>query len=800
MNKINKEQIKAQIQNNISRFFGTAAEYASKEQIYKATIVTVRDLLSVKRKEFNHKVKDASAKRVYYLSIEFLLGRSLKNGLQNLALEDSFKDALFDIGAELEEIYDMEEDAGLGNGGLGRLAACFLDSLSSLDYPAMGFSLFYEYGLFKQKIVDSSQVEMPDMWLPSGEGWLVPRTDKAFTVRFGGRVEENWDSGKLQINYIDADEVDAIPYDMMISGASEAVSVLRLWKAQDNKNFNMHAFSQGEYFKAVEESTNAQLLSKVLYPEDNHIGGKQLRLMQQYMLVSASVQCIIHDHMRYYGTLENLADKVAIHINDTHPSLSIPELMRILVDEHSFSWEDAWKTTVNCISYTNHTVLPEALECWDTEMLSSKLPRIYAIIVEINRRFCDTTDFCDFDSMAIIHGRNIRMANLSVVGSHAVNGVSKLHSEILKTTVFPAFSSTCPERFTNVTNGIAHRRWLCGANEPLAAFVRSKIGDGYRKNPSELEGLLKYKDEKATLKKLKEIKYQNKVEFAAYAKQHYGVDLNPDTIFDVQIKRMHEYKRQLLNVLNIIGLYARLKENPNSPDIPAQTFIFGAKAAPGYYIAKELINLICKLSKHIDADVDVRDKLKVVFFENYNVTLAEHLIPASDISEQISLAGKEASGTGNMKFMLNGALTIGTFDGANVEISEAVGDENIFIFGMRAHEVDELWARGYQSFNYYNNNPLLRTIIELLNKGFDGKSFSGISNYLLFANNVSDPYMCLADFDSYIAAREYMLSIYANEHEWYKRSLVNIAKAGFFAADRSITEYAQRIWKLERMS
>ncbi|MDD2268562.1 MAG: glycogen/starch/alpha-glucan phosphorylase [Eubacteriales bacterium] len=791
-----KDQVKSTIQNNLSRFFGISYEDATKEQIYKAAVVSVRDMLSLRRKEFNHKVKEAEAKRVYYLSIEFLLGRSLKNNLQNLGLQSFYSEALSDFGFNFEDICSMEDDAGLGNGGLGRLAACFLDSLSSLGYPAMGFSLLYEYGLFKQKIVDFSQVELPDMWLPSGEAWLIPRTDKSFTVRFGGRIEEDWSDGKLKIKYIDADEVDAIPYDMMISGAeNKSVSALRLWKAQDNRNFNMRAFSQGEYFKAVEESTNAQLLSKVLYPEDNHSGGKQLRLMQQYLIVSASVQSIVFDHLRYYGTLDNLADKVAIHINDTHPTLCIPELMRVLVDEHSMNWDDAWNTTVKCVSYTNHTILPEALECWDSDMLMLKLPRIYSIIDEINKRFINSASDKNIDPMTIIHGHTVRMANLSIVGSHKVNGVSKLHSDILRKNVFPDFDKLYPGRFMNVTNGIAHRRWLCGSNPLLSEFIQSKIGNGYKNNPSELEKLLKWKDDKSFIQNLKAIKYENKKAFAEYTLKHYNIKLNPDSIFDVQVKRMHEYKRQLLNVLNIIGLYVRLKENPNS-DIPAQTFIFGAKAAPGYYIAKEIISLICNLGAHIDADEDVRGKLKVVFLENYNVTLAEHLIPAADISEQISLAGKEASGTGNMKFMLNGALTIGTFDGANVEMSEEVGMDNIFIFGMRTKEVDELWSRGYESFAYYNANPLLKSIIEQLNKGFNGESFSGISNYLLFSNNVSDPYMCLADFGSYTEAREKMLGIYADSNEWYRKSLVNIAKAGFFAADRSITEYAEKIWNL----
>ncbi|OGO90692.1 MAG: alpha-glucan phosphorylase [Clostridiales bacterium GWF2_38_85] len=803
MNNINKEYIKSIIQSNLSRFFGISYEDATKDQVYKATVISVRDILSVSRKEFNRKIKEAGAKRVYYLSIEFLLGRSLKNNLCNLNLEDQYKGALLEFGFELENIYSMEDDAGLGNGGLGRLAACYLNSLSSLGYPAMGFSLFYEYGLFKQKIVDCSQVEMPDMWLPSGESWLVPRTDKSFTVKFGGQISERWNQNKLEIIYENADEVEAIPYDMMISGSdNKAVSVLRLWKAQDTRNFNMRAFSQGEYIKAVQESTNAQLLSKVLYPEDNHIEGKQLRLMQQYLLVSASIQNIIFDHLRYYGTLSNLSDKVAIHINDTHPALCIPELMRILLDEYSYTWDEAWNTVINCISYTNHTVLPEALECWDKDLFAQKLPRIYSIIVEINNKLCNDIKqnvperICN---MTIIDNHVIRMANLSIVGSHMVNGVSKLHSEILKEKVFEDFYISYPDRFTNVTNGIAHRRWLCNANPLLAELLDNRIGEGYRNNPAELEKLLKFKDDTSVHAELKKIKNSNKEKFSDYVLKTYNIRLNPNSIFDVQVKRMHEYKRQLLNVLNIIGLYIKLKGNPELDIIP-QTFIFGAKAAPGYYMAKEIINLICNLSKHIAGDNSINKKLQVVFLENYNVTLAEKLIPTADISEQISLAGKEASGTGNMKLMINGALTLGTYDGANIEMHDTVGDENIFIFGMKTNEVEDLWSKGYESLKYYNSNQILRSIIEQLNKGFNGKSFSGITNYLLFANGISDPYMCLADFGSYTVKHNEMLQLYRNDTEWFKKALVNIAKAGFFAADRSIREYSENIWNLKTIN
>lgn len=800
---MDQEVILEGLTSKLSRYFAVSPEEATKEQIYKATVLSVRDILAQKSKAFGSDVKKKQLKRVYYLCMEFLVGRSLKNDLCNIGLADDYRAALKTLGFSLDDIYEQEADPGLGNGGLGRLAACFMDSLSSMDYPARGFSICYEYGLFKQRIVDGEQLELPDIWLPSGETWLVPRQDKTVHVRFGGRVEEVWNNNHLEIHHVDYDEVEAVPYDMFISGAdSRAVSVLRLWRARDSRNFDMEAFSQGQYVKAVEENTLAEAISKVLYPADNHTEGKLLRLSQQYFLVCASLQNIINNHLEVYHTLDNLPDKVAIHINDTHPALTIPELMRVLMDNFNYSWEKAWDITVRTVSYTNHTVLPEALECWSEDLFKVKLPRIYSIICEINRRFCADVwnlapgNWDKAERMAIMSHGQIRMANLSVVGSHMTNGVSKLHSDILKNNVFRDFFFMYPDRFTNVTNGIAHRRWLCNSNPLLCDLIEELIGTGCRKAPEELENLMKYTDDKTVLTRLDEIKSANKRDFSDYMRRTANVVIDPDSVFDVQVKRLHEYKRQLMNALHIISLYIRLKEDP-SFDMRPRTFIFGAKAAPGYYLAKDIIRLICYVAAQIDKDPAVNKKLRVVFLENYNVTLAEHLMPASEVSEQISLAGKEASGTGNMKFMINGALTIGTLDGANVEIAERVGNDNIFIFGHTAEEVDELWKKGYASSYYYNRSDILKRTVDSLQNGFNGRSFSDIANYLLYSNRVSDPFMCLADFDFYADAHRKMREAYEDRERWNRMALVNIAKAGYFSSDRSIKEYADNIWHIK---
>ena len=801
-----QKEIKELLETKLSRNFGCSSADASAEQMYKASALTIRDILAQKRNDFKKEVNREGEKRVYYMCMEFLMGRSLKTNLHNLGLEKQYKAALKSMGFDLEDLYELEPDAGLGNGGLGRLAACFMDSLSSPDYPATGFSICYEYGLFKQRIIDGMQVEMPDVWLPGGDVWLVPRTDRIYHVKIGGRIKESWEDGKCHIEYVDCDEIEAVPYDMMVSGAdSKAVSQLRLWKARNINNFNMSLFSQGEYARAVKDSTNAEIISKVLYPSDNHYEGKLLRLTQQYFLVSASVQSILRDHMAVYGTLDNLEDKVAIHINDTHPALCIPELMRILIDDHCYDWDTAWGKVCKIVSYTNHTVLPEALETWNEDLFKLKLPRIYSIIKEINERFCNEawqkfpSNWDKISAMSIIAHNQIRMANLSVIASHTINGVSKLHSDILVDTVFKDFYKMYPDRFTNVTNGIAHRRWLCYSNPKLAKLIEELIGDGYRKDPELLDELRKFADDKAVLDKLAKIKLDNKKAFAEKLYKKQGVIIDPNSLFDVQIKRLHEYKRQLLNALNIIALYVEIKENPNL-DIQPQTFLFGAKAAPGYYMAKDIIKLICYIQKDIEQNPKIKEKLNVVFLEDYNVSLAEALVPAAEVSEQISLAGKEASGTGCMKLMMNGALTLGTYDGANVEMVAATGHDNMFIFGMNCDEVEDLWKKGYNAYDHYAINERARKAVDYLNIGFAGQSFSNIGSYLLNSQyGIADPYMCLADFDSYSQARESLLAAYAKKREWNKMSLINIAASGFFAADRSINEYAQRIWGLNRL-
>ncbi|MBE6598423.1 MAG: glycogen/starch/alpha-glucan phosphorylase [Ruminococcaceae bacterium] len=798
--QITKEIIRSNLEAKLARYFGVKPDDATEHQIYQATVMSVKDLLTEKRSEFHETVKKQRPKKVYYLCMEFLVGRLLKNNLMNLGLSEEYRSVLSDMGFDLEQIYGMEADPGLGNGGLGRLAACFMDSLTSLDYAATGFSLCYEYGLFKQKIIDGNQIELPDNWMNTGDTWLVPRTDKSFLIRLGGQVHENWNDGKCTITYDNYQDVKAVPYDMMISGSDcQAVNVLRLWKAVDMTNFNMNLFSQGQYVRAIQETSNAEVITKVLYPSDDHDEGKLLRLTQQYFLVSASLQSIIADHLANYGTLYNLADKVAIHINDTHPALVVPELMRILLDVYSYSWEAAWNVVTRVVSYTNHTVLPEALEKWDVSLFRLKLPRIYMIVEEINRRLCEDLwsmypgDWDRISRMAIIGYSQVRMANLSVAASHTVNGVSALHSDILKKTVFHDYYKAMPYKFTNVTNGIAHRRWLCYSNPQLASLLDETIGSGYRKNPVELEKFAAFKDDTSIHERLRSIKAENKLAFSKFHFNKTGVALDVNSVFDVQVKRMHEYKRQLLNVLKIISLYNEIKANPNGTYTPT-TFIFGGKAAPGYYFAKDIIKLIWSLGEEIARDPKVKDILHVVYLEDYNVSTAEVLMPASDISEQISLAGKEASGTGCMKFMINGALTLGTLDGANVEMKAAVGDDNIFIFGLNADEVDDLWKRGYSSINYYMNNDRLRATIDRLRGDFAGNNFNFMVNYFLYNRGVADPYMCLADFESYLKVFDSLMNTYADETAWTAKSLLNIAGSGFFAADRSIRDYAENIW------
>ena len=792
--KMTKKEAKEQITHKLSHFFGVTPEEATYEQYYKAIAIILRDMMQQGRKELHNQSKKSDSKKVYYLCMEFLMGRSLKNNLYNLNLTKTFESALKDFDIKLDSLYDCEPDAGLGNGGLGRLAACYLDGLATQGYFAKGFSILYEYGIFKQKIIDGWQTELPDAWLPGGEIWLVPREQEAVDVQFEGWIEDRWDENYHTVIPRDFKSVKAVPYDMYVSGKDgKGISVLRLWSAKA-PGLDMDMFNQGDYMRAMEQNAMAEVISKVLYPSDNHPEGKSLRLRQQYFLVSASIQDIVNNHLRIYGRIDNLAEKVAIHINDTHPTLAIPELMRILLDECGYGWDEAWSIVTNTIAYTNHTVMAEALECWPEDLFKRLLPRIHQITKEIDNRFRSfvwnsTGDADRVERMAIISNGVVRMANMSVAGSHCINGVSALHSDILKDSVFKDFYTLTPDKFTNVTNGIAHRRWLCQANPELTALITELIGNKFIYDGNELEKLKAFADDKEVLKKLDEIKLRNKQRFAKYVKAVNGIELDPNSIFDVQVKRLHEYKRQHLNAFQIISKYLAIKENPDG-DFTPHTYIFAAKAAPGYFMAKKIISFICALSDLINNDPDMRGRLKVVFIEDYNVNKAELLMPAADISEQISLSGTEASGTSNMKLMINGAVTIGTMDGANIEIYDAVGDDNIIIFGMNTPEVNQLKNAGYNPMNYYQNNAELRKVIDFINSGINGMTFPEIGGTITH----HDPYMVLADFADYKIAQNKAENLYADRDAWNRMSLMNIAGAGIFACDRAINEYATNIW------
>ena len=789
-----KQQAKEQIEAKLSHFMGISPQEASDEHYYRALALILKEKMNAGRKEFVKDCDAAGKKKIVYLCMEFLMGRSLKNTLYSLNLTDVFREALQDYGVNLDKLYDCEPDAGLGNGGLGRLAACYLDGLATQGYHATGYSILYEYGIFKQKLVDGWQTELPDFWLPGGEVWLEKRDDSAFPVTFEGHIEESWDNHYHHIDIVDGQRVYAVPYDLYVAGKDgRGVSVLRLWRAQ-SPGIDMEKFNQGDYMRAMEQNAMAEVISKVLYPSDNHPEGKSLRLRQQYFLVSASVQDVVGRHLRRFGTVDNFANEVAIHINDTHPTMAIPEMMRILLDECGYGWDAAWNIVTKTFAYTNHTVMKEALECWSEELVSRLLPRIYQIIKEIDNRYRGfvwsvTGDAGKVERMAIISGGAVRMANLCVAACHSVNGVSALHSEILKETVFHDFYTVTPDKFRNVTNGIAYRRWLCQANPELTELISDLIGDKFILDGDELLRLRDFKDDKGVLEMLQKIKRDNKAAFADYIRKTTGVTLDPDSVFDVQVKRLHEYKRQHLNAFQILAQYLAIKENPNGNFTP-HTYIFAAKAAPGYFLAKKIICFICAMADMINNDPDVRGRLNVIFVEDYNVSVAERLMPAAEISEQISLAGTEASGTGNMKLMINGAVTLGTMDGANVEIFEAVGKDNILIFGMNAEEVRALQKAGYYPGSYYQNNAEIRRVIDRINAGIAGKLFPEIGQSI--TNH--DPYMVLADFADYRAAQQRAMELYSDPALWNRMSLMNISGAGRFAADRAVNEYARNIW------
>lgn len=793
-----KESLKEELKKVLDINYMVSPESASEKQIYDAlSSIVVRELVK-KRHDYTTKVHSEGRKQVYYISMEFLMGRSLKTSLYNLGLVEAASGALKDMGVSLSSIYEQEPDAGLGNGGLGRLAACYLDGLATDGYPATGYSILYEYGIFCQKLENGWQVEEPDNWLPGGSVWLVERPEAQIEVHFDGEIKEYWDSQYHHVTLNNYTTVLAVPYDMFVSGYnSRAVSKLRLWKAVAPAiSFDMNEFNNGQFAKAVGQSILAQSISKVLYPGDSNQQGKILRLRQQYFMCAASVGDIVSHHMATYGTLDNFADKVAVQINDTHPTLAIPELMRILLDDCGYIWDKAWDIVTKTFAYTNHTVMAEALEKWSCDLLKSVVPRIFSIIVEINNRYCASLweryhDHKKVTGMSIIRDNTVHMAKLCVCASHHVNGVSAIHSEIIKRDIFSDEYGVSPQKFTNVTNGIAYRRWLYQSNPGLCSLLNDTIGDSYLDNAMNLKKLESFAQDESVLTRLAEVKSKNKKNLSKYLKQRRGIEIDPDTIFDVQVKRLHEYKRQHLNVLNIVSEYDRLVHNPDA-DVTPKTYIFGAKAAPSYYMAKEIIKLIWSIGEEIKKNPRIKEKLNVVFLENYNVSLTEILMPASEISEQISLAGTEASGTGNMKFMLSGAVTLGTRDGANVEIGQVVGQDNIINFGMTVDEVERLKREGYHPGRLYSSNPVIKSVVDRIAAGFNGNKFDNVVSSL---KNI-DPYMVLADFGSYQEAQARASALYSDTMRWQRMSLINIANAGIFSADRAVDEYAKNIWGL----
>ena len=793
--KYTKREFEKLLKDKLMSECNVTIDAASADQIYRCLAMITRQIMSDRQKQYQSKVLGEGKKQVYYLCMEFLMGRSLRTSLFNLGLNEVAESVLADADVKIDTIYEQEPDAGLGNGGLGRLAACYLDGMATDGIPGTGYSILYEYGIFKQKIVDGWQQERADNWLPGGQVWLKSHPDQAVEIRFDGEIHENWDNGFHYIQHTNYNSVMAIPSDMYVQGYDgKGVAKLRLWQAKA-PDFDMSSFSLGNYNTAMSKNANAELISKVLYPNDNHVEGKILRLRQQYFLSAASIGDIVQNHLSSYATLENLPDKVAIQLNDTHPTLAIPEMMRILLDECGFDWDKAFSICQKVFSYTNHTVMAEALEKWNVDIFKMTLPRIYQIVVEMNRRAREELekafpgDEGKINYMALIGDNQVRMANICAYTANSINGVSKLHSEIIKDSVFHDYYLFKPKAFKNVTNGIAYRRWLLASNPELCKLLDETIGDGYKHDASDLTKLNKYENDKTVLKKLNEIKLANKKEFANYLAKSTGQVIDPNSIFDCQVKRMHEYKRQHLNALNIAAQYLYLKENPNAEFIP-KTYIFGAKAAPGYYMAKQMIRMICKLGKLIDEDPAVRGKLRIVYLEDYCVSLSERLMPASEVSEQISLAGTEASGTGNMKFMLNGAITLGTLDGANVEIADAAGHENEIIFGMLTPEVNALKGMGYHPNAFISGDNTAMAVLDFLEKGWNGENFSEVTSNL----RNSDPYMVMADFKDYRRAQHDLQELYRDKQKWNHMSLKNISNAGIFSADRSIMDYARDIW------
>ena len=793
--KYTKREFEKLLKDKLMSECNVTIDAASADQIYRCLAMITRQIMSDRQKQYQSKVLGEGKKQVYYLCMEFLMGRSLRTSLFNLGLNEVAESVLADADVKIDTIYEQEPDAGLGNGGLGRLAACYLDGMATDGIPGTGYSILYEYGIFKQTIVDGWQQETADNWLPGGQVWIKSHPDQAQEIRFDGQAIETWEGGFHHVKYENYNSVIAVPNDMYVAGyASNGVSKLRLWQAKA-PSFDMSSFNAGNYNTAISQSASAELISKILYPNDNHTEGKILRLRQQYFFSAASIADILQNHLNQYGTLDNLADKVAIQLNDTHPTVAIPEMMRILLDECSYEWDAAFDICRKVFAYTNHTVMSEALEKWNADIFRNTLPRIWQIVCEMDRR-CRADlakafpgDQGKIDYMAIIGDNQVRTANICAYTCHAINGVSKLHSEIIKDSVFHDYFLYKPQAFKNVTNGIAYRRWLLCSNPGLTHLLEETIGDGFKTDASELKKLEKFVDDKTVQAAAAKVKRENKANFANYLQKATGQVIDPDSIFDCQVKRMHEYKRQHLNALNIAAEYLYLKNNPNAEFTP-KTYIFGAKAAPGYYMAKQMIRMICKLGKLIDEDPAVRGKLRIVYLEDYCVSLSERLMPASEVSEQISLAGTEASGTGNMKFMLNGAITLGTLDGANVEIADAAGHENEIIFGMLTPEVNALKGMGYHPNAFINGDNTAMAVLDFLEKGWNGENFSEVTSNL----RNSDPYMVMADFKDYRRAQHDLQELYRDKQKWNHMSLKNISNAGIFSADRSIMDYARDIW------
>ncbi len=801
--RLEKEKFKQVFIHKLQTKYCKDIDEASMYDKYTALSSVVKDYINPKWMRTNKEYLEKGSKQVYYFSIEFLLGKLLEMNLINTGLRDICKEALADLGINLQELEDYERDAGLGNGGLGRLAACFLDSMAALQLPGHGCGIRYKYGLFEQRIVNNHQVELPDNWLKDGYAWELRRADRAVEVRFGGNVHMDTVNGRMVFIHDNYEAIRAVPYDIPVVGyKNNTVNTLRLWNAEPfDAEFDLPTFNRGDYLKAVEYKHSVERITKILYPEDNYYEGRLLRLRQQYFFVSASIQSILRSFKRKRRSIRDLPDKVAFHINDTHPAVAVPELMRLLIDKEGLGWDEAWKITTSTISYTNHTIMPEALEKWPIDMFKLLLPRVYMIIEEINERFCRDLwekypgQWDRISEMAILADGQVHMARLAVVGSYSVNGVAAIHTDILTKHVMRNYHEYSPQKFNNKTNGIAHRRWLLKANPGLAGLITDMIGGDWIRHPHDLINLLKYVDDSAAHERLARVKLQNKAALAKFIKDKYDVQVDTGSIFDVHVKRIHAYKRQILNVLHIMDLYNRLKADPNL-DITPRTFIFAGKAAPGYFIAKQTIKLINVLASVINNDKTIKDKLKVVFLENYSVSLGEMIFPASEVSEQISTASKEASGTGNMKFMLNGAVTIGTLDGANVEIKKAVGDDNIIIFGLTADQVIYYHQHGgYKVWDVYHNDCRIQNVLDQMINGFlpvDKEELRPLHCNLLWEN---DEFFVLKDFAAYAEAQALLETKYRDKSTWSKMSMNNIAHAGIFSSDRSISEYAIAIWK-----